>query len=330
MPCCLKCCFCCFPPTNEYPKIIYTSVIQQEKYSTDGESDAVQQSPVHVPVTKIFQTPKTFQERLSHSQLGDDNELDVVTEQPWDMSKVQKNDDFIFHRGDLDDYDDDDDGEKPEANRLSIRSANDFSAHYDDHIMVDPNRSHDSIGKILRTPELTLDRRRIQSFRSMCRSQSSGCSKETDFFAQLNIKLKQEINIPQSLELPCIHYTLYYSKENTCLTVHIGKAAHLSTTYKVDSSNPFVIAYLLPSKKLAQQSPIIQSTYNPVFNYVFKFCGVAEVAKQVLVIKLYINNINHFIGGVVHQLENVDHFGNSIVREISQFDELSSLRVSYL
>lgn len=353
MPLCVKRCCCC-PPTSDdsYPKIFYGSVSQEDQESTDhgspghgspGELQSV------VPVAKIFKFPQKFQELSPHPQLDDNNEgfiRPVITEQPSTcrgISMTLQNDGFSFDPGDLDSEDNEEEDDRVDsvACKRKVSFATDYSNVYqkspeesneedsDDMLVYSGVRassipSHVNVGSIERTPEHTLLRKCDVPRPRRC------SSLQTNFAAEISLKLKQEMMMPQSPGSPSIHFALYYDKQNSCLTVHISKAVHLYTSSPVDSSNPYVMTYLLPCKNTMQQSPSIKGTHDPKFDYVFKFFGIdpEAVEQQVLVIKVYINNVNHFIGGIIHELKNSDLFGNSIIREISEFDEHSSLKVS--
>jgi len=229
---------------------------------------------------------------------------------------------------------------------MSIRESSTSSKQYadDDDISSDESygtygasmsasarvRGSISYGRIERTPEHTLDRSIMKSplLRS---SRSAHASVYRNVLAEINQKLKTYELVPDVSEIPSVHFALYYDKKSKCVTVHISKAVNLCTSFPVANSNPFMMAYLLPSKSMVQQSPSVRSTYNPLFNYVFKFFGMEDesIKNHVLVIKLYINDINHFIGGVVLELEDADLFGTGIVKELCQFDEHCSTKVNY-
>ena len=186
-------------------------------------------------------------------------------------------------------------------------------------------------GRIERTPEHTLERNTVKS-PLMRSSHSAHASMYRNVLAEINQKLITYDLVPDVPVTPSVHFALYYDKKSKCITVHISKAVNLCTSFPVANSNPFMMAYLLPSKSMVQQSPSVKSTYNPLFNYVFKFFGMDDEAikSHVLVIKLYINDINHFIGGVVLELEDADLYGTAIVKELCQFDEHCSAKVNCL
>ena len=244
------------------------------------------------------------------------------------MSKSSLEGGFYFDPGDLKDnscgegFSDENDGGEDDSSGGSRDEDDD-----QDYKSFEAQKlTRHSIGKILRSPEQTGATK--SNFISMPRPYLlASDSMKVSFPAELNQKL-EKIFCHESPEIPSIYFSLYYDKPNCCLTVHIKKASHISTACPVESSNPFVMAYLLPNKNMVQQSSIMECTHDPIFNYIFKFfCD--DVVGQVLVIKLYVNDIDHFIGGVLHELEKTDLFGNNIVQEILAFDEQLCSMVSF-
>ncbi len=368
MPFCIKCCpCCCLTSDTSHPKILYGSLNQQEDEADGVVSEADSSDlPSVIPVTKIFQFPQSFQDLSPRPQIGDGKhgfKRPVIAEQPRvvrGMSMNLQNDGFSFDPGDIDnddgedeEYDEEDEEEEDyeedvyddddhNTSGMSIRESSNSSKLYADDDFISSDESYNeaaslpvrgrgppSFGRIERTPEHTLERSTHTKSSIVRSSQLVHASKFRNVLEEIS---QRHINpLPSSLlEVPSVHFALYYDNQNKCITVHISKAGNLCTSFPIENSNPFVIAYLLPSKSNVQQSPSIRETHDPLFNYVFKFFGMDgdSIKHQVLVIKLYINDINHFIGGVVLELESADMFGTSIVKELCQFDEHCSAKVS--
>ena len=175
--------------------------------------------------------------------------------------------------------------------------------------------------KIERSPEATLKRDVKPSY---CNPELMRLRSNTE--SSVKMKLK-ELKSP---ELPGVHFSLYFDEAKHALIVHINQAIHLPTNRPIESSNPFIQVYLLPTKREIQVSHAIKRTHNPVFDCVFKFSKLTldVLKRQMLVMRLYLNNLSHFIGGVVYEMEEANVHGEKIVVRVSEFDEDESQKVS--
>ena len=133
-------------------------------------------------------------------------------------------------------------------------------------------------------------------------------------------------------EHSCVHFSLYYHESNQKLVVHLKEASRLPTSRPEESSNPFTEVYLLPNKGVVHKSHVETKTHSPVFDETFKFTELDshDIKKQTLVMRMYINERSHFIGGVLYPLESAAMNGDLVKVPISEFDEEESLRVSQL
>ena len=353
----MKCCpCCCFRSDTSHPKILYGSLNQQEDDVDGAFEENSRDLPSVIPVTKIFQCPPTYQELSPHPQIGDDEhgfKRPMINEQPRvrGISMSLQNDGFSFDPGDLEEDDNEEedvdeeevyDDDEQYTSGMSAQESSTSSRQYFDGEYISSDDSYSisatgpvsakprgsiSFSHIQRTPEHTLERS-IQ--RPLARSSELvNASMYRNVMEEINQRLRKDEIVPEVSDVPAVHFALYFDKKNKCITVHISKAVNLCTSFPVSSSNPFMIAYLLPIKSLIQQSPSVRATHDPLFNYVFKFFGVDDntINQQVLIIKLYINDLNHFIGGVVLELQDADLFGTGIVKELCRFDEHCSMKV---
>ena len=133
-------------------------------------------------------------------------------------------------------------------------------------------------------------------------------------------------------EHSCVHFSLYYHESNKKLVVHLKEAFRLPTSRPEESSNPFTEVFLLPKKGVVHRSHVETKTHSPVFDETFKFAELDshDIKKQTLVMRMYINERNHFIGGVLYPLESAAMNGDLVKVPISEFDEEESLRVSQI
>ncbi len=134
----------------------------------------------------------------------------------------------------------------------------------------------------------------------------------------------QEINIvPPSPGLRTVQFSLYYYQTESLLMVCVKNARHLPTSQIVESSNPLIQVYLIPTKRNIQQSKCIKRTHNPMFDSIFHFdeLDIDLLRKQRLIIRIYINDLKHFIGGILYSLEGANLFGETVFAEISTFNE---------
>lgn len=132
-----------------------------------------------------------------------------------------------------------------------------------------------------------------------------------------------------SLKKPSIHFSLYFYEKHHVLIVHILKAVHLPTKRSEFACNPFVQVYLLPNKTEVQESCTVNQSLNPAFDQTLRFTYVSlEMLKhQTLVFRVYINDTQHFIGGVLYPLETADLFGSANAVDMIKFDEQEGLKV---
>ena len=132
-----------------------------------------------------------------------------------------------------------------------------------------------------------------------------------------------------SPEIPCVQFSLYYDESSEKLILYLKQAFKLPTRCPVDSSHPFTEVYLLPKKTEVHRSHMVLKTHNPIFDETFKFTKLvpSEVEKQTVVMRMYISEQNHFIGGVLYPLESANMDGDLIKVDMLEFDEEESLRV---
>ncbi len=128
---------------------------------------------------------------------------------------------------------------------------------------------------------------------------------------------------------PELHFTLYYNTDRHSLSVHLEKIIHLPTKQPMASTDPYVSLYLLSRSEGAFATHKAIKTHTPIFDFMatFRQVGTEELESMVVVFRVYVNHVNHFIGGLVHPLHGAS-FGNTIVSVIERFPEEDSLRVS--
>ena len=131
---------------------------------------------------------------------------------------------------------------------------------------------------------------------------------------------------------PTLHFSLYYDLQRQVLTIHLHKATNLPAKDQRCTSNPFVVAYVEPSKVEICHSKIIYKTLNPTFDEMFEFKNLTpdEVRKQTIVFRIY----NHdkyaksdFIGAVVLPLREADLLGVTVGVIIDE--KADTFRVGY-
>ena len=338
--CIQKYCCCCCPgilshtSDQKYPHIAYGRIQLQDKESGKAVESPHQKifrypKPIEkgiksVPYQRIFQYPQQQQLYSIHPQLDQSSQFDsdvtsVVSQQPHleyndgigDSTKTQD----LTSKKQLSGYSPygsmEDIGAKigfVDVAKLSVYVESDET----DSLHI-PQR-HDS------GPGLVS---RARSVSPLLPSMPS----INDMGIELQKKSLQPIY--PSPEAPCIHFSLYYDENSQKLVVHLKRAFKLPTSRPEESCNPFAEVYLLPKKNYVHKSHILMKTHNPVFDETFKFADLDlhVIRKQTVLMRMYINERSHFVGGVLYPLESASMDGDLIKVAISDFDEEESLKV---
>ena len=361
------CCYCCpqlLTQQKQYPHIVYEQV--KNSRESDEFNSFVAESPIkQVPIERIFKQTYTHgsQEFPVHPQIGYTSSEDfdsssgvsgnihrVITEQPRtrkqsqymqptmvsepaeeldhdrlsiEMSSVLQY--SLSPHSSLEDLDADlgfiDASSVIPVESMSISSGTTTSSHYKPEI------------RITRTPDGTLERPRRsmrQSFVDISSLQQPMTRMVTSHSESALHQKASAITRHTSPQYPCVNFALYYDDQHSTLIVHLYQAHKLPTKRSEEASNPFVEVYVLPRKFDIQQSHTASRTLNPVFDQAFKFTNIPvnEVENQTIIFRIYINDKNHFIGGVTFPLEHANMIGDLHIADIIKFDEDEYLRVS--
>ena len=142
----------------------------------------------------------------------------------------------------------------------------------------------------------------------------------------------EQVRQSSSPHRPCMSFSLYFDEKRNNLIVHLLKAFRIPTKRAQCASNPFAEVYLLPAKGEAQESRLLHQTLDPIFDQPFNFMNLSvdEVKRQMLVIRIYLHNKHHFIGGVLFNLEKANLYGSSNTVDLTVFDEEEGLKVSLI
>ena len=190
--------------------------------------------------------------------------------------------------------------------------------------------SEDRSIRICRTPEMMLHSELDESDSPLpLHTESLPMSASKIFLPPIHRRSLQVTS--QSLHRkPSVHFSLYSDQKHHVLIVHLLKAFHLPTKRAESTCSPFVELYLLPNKTVVEESCVVHQTLCPVFDQTFKFTNMTEenIRKQMLVLRIYINDTQHLVGGVLFPLEGANLFGSANKVDIITFDEEEGSKVS--
>ncbi len=337
------CCCCCWEKLSERNKHEYPH-IQYEVLPTDRDSKEPFED-THAPIEKIFKYPQKYREFSIHPQLeaeDDDSQL-LIVEQPRSTIQLKEFEaslsDQSFSLGTaVHDSELPGDYSSEEESDLSYGgSMEDIDA--DVGFVVDSylSRQHvatdsDDVMKTKRRRAETFKKcyhpKKMDSLRlsgSMPKSLSV-VRRVSDNTMEQRLK---EIGFKPKPITSGVQFSLFYDKLKSVLIVRVHHILQIPTSRPAETSNPFVQVYLLPMKIDIQQSHIVERTHNPMFDSIFNFgkLSIEDLRRQMMIIRIYINDLNHFVGGVIYSLDNADLHGESAVVEISKFDEEECLKV---
>ena len=315
--CIQKYCCCCCPGIlndtgdQKYPHIAYGRLHLQGEEKLESRKGVKS-----VPYQRIFQYPQPQQQYSIHPQLDKDQFVgvpSVISQQPHSKEYSGEVSESPFLIQEL----------------MSKKQPLDYS----------PYGSMDDIGAEIGFVDMAKSSVYVESDEPednpalACRARSispllSSIPSVSDVGTELQKRSLHPV-CPSSLEAPCVHFSLYYDDKNQKLIVHLKQAFKLPTNRPEESSNPFTDIYLLPKKGNVHKSHIQVKTHNPVFDETFKFTDLDPhvINKQTVVMRVYINERNHFVGGVLYPLESASMNGDLIKAPISEFEEEQSLKV---
>ena len=340
--CIQKCCCCCYPGLSnytsdqKYPHIAYGRIQLQdkEKFETRKKVESVPYQKVFdcpksvgkgiksVPYQTIFQYPQPQQHHLIHPQLDQSSQFSS------DVSSIVSEQPHLKERGGvIGDSDEPQDfmNKKQVPNYYLCDSMDDIGAEIE---FVDTAKLSIYAGSnevdSLRIPQ--------QCESGICRARSmSPLLPSILSINDMGIELQKKSLQPiyPSSEVPCIHFSLYHDDNTQKLIVHLKQVFKLPTGRPVESCNSFAEIYLLPKKNCVHKSHVQMKTHNPLFDETFKFTDLDlhMIRKQTLLIRMYVNERSHFIGGLLYPLESANVNGDLIKVAISVFDEEESLKV---
>lgn len=337
--CIQKYCCCCCPGISsdqKYPHIAYGKIQLQdkEKFESQKTVESPHQKIFHypkpvekriksVPYQKIFQYPQPQQSYSIHPQLDQSSQLDsgitsVVSQQP-----------HLEHSGGIGDSDETQDLSKKQLVEYSpYGSMEDVGAKvgFVDVAKLSVYVESDEADSLYTPQRCDSGPGLVSRARSVSPLLPSMPS-INDMGIELQKKSLQPIY--PSPEASCIHFSLYYDETSQKLIVHLKQVFKLPTSRPEESCNPFAEVYLLPKKNYVHKSHILMKTHNPVFDETFKFADLDlhVIRKQTVLMRMYINDRSHFVGGVLYPLESASMDGDLIKVAISEFDEEESLKV---
>ena len=130
---------------------------------------------------------------------------------------------------------------------------------------------------------------------------------------------------------PALHYSLIYDIQLRALNVHLQEATNLLAKGASGSVNPFVAAFLLPSKEVIRQTEVVEKNSNPYFDTVLTFKGIAlkDVHQMILVLQVFDHDRflkDQLIGTVVASLKEADLYGSLVTARINGDMELMEVR----
>ena len=331
------CCYCCHQKDKaRYPHIHYGQLSSEHRDPDDHQ--APPKTPV--PIDTIFTHPQKYRQFTIHPQLEDsEKNKEPIIEQPRrrGISMTLQQDSFSFNPDDEDiteeesEYEEDD--QEPVSDLSLYRSMEDIGVDlgfvdsctggyyqttdfYNYDTLLQPSVASEKGSPSFNKRSTYPGAPRIRSYTATLRSLSSVVDPPPE-------KKIDVIKSPPTPPLPGVHFSLYFDETKSSIIVHVNQAVRLPTNQPVESSNPFIQAYLLPKKSDVQQSHSIERTHDPVFDCVFKFSEInpSILNMQIVVIRLYVNDTSHFIGGILHSLEEANLFGDKIISPILEFDE---------
>lgn len=338
--CIKKYCCCCCPvggsSERKYPHIAYGKIQSQDEEKFENMEGVKSTSPqkifrhpktierqiTSIPYEKIFQFPQPQQysihPQVTQSSQFTGSEPSIISQQPHlkasssDSGESRESEGVVNNRPRLDysPYDSMDDiGAEVEFVDMARSSM---------YVESDANDS-------LRVPQYSSPAHRRRSPSPLCSSIRVPSVSEVE--TELRRRSLQRVSA--SPEASFVHFSLYYDENNDKLIVHLKQAFRLSTSRPEESSNPFAEVYLLPKKKTVHTSKSQVKTHNPMFDETFTFTDLDPqvVRQQVVLMRIYINERSHFIGGVLYPLESASMNGDLIKVGISEFDEKESLKV---
>lgn len=283
---------------------------------------ATQPEPITpVPIQKIFQHPQSQHHFPFHPQLGSKDDLSVVHHQPYSGGCSE-------HSGNI----------SESHKSCSVVEEMDFSyGETTDETGAEIGYIDTARPSVYVESSITNSlpvRQHFQSSPVLRRAQSKTPSPLPSLQSLGNVETeyrKRPLQIfrQPSPESPCVHFSLYYDENIQNLIVHLKQASRIPTSRPEESSNPFVELYLLPKKSDVVKSHTERKTHNPVFDETFRFAELNshEIRKQTIVMRMYNNERNHFIGGILYPLESASMNGDLIKVPITEFDEEDSLLV---
>ena len=337
--CIQKYCCCCYLGISshtsdlKYPHIAYGRIQLRDKEMFEAREKV--QSPLyqkvfhhHKPVEKgiksvpyqtIFQYPQPQHPYSIHPQLDQSSQFDSDVHVPSIVNQQPHSDGC--------------DSDKPQ-DFMNKKQPSDFS----------PYGSMDDIGAKIgfvdmsmyvgsnETDSLCIPQRCESGPGLVCRGRStSPLLPSIPSINVMGMELQKKSLQPvyPSSEVPCIHFSLYHDEYSQKLIVHLKQAFKLPTSRPVQSCNPFAEVYLLPKKNYVHKSRVLMKTHNPVFDETFKFTDLSlhAIRKQTILMRMYVNERSHFIGGLLYPLESANMNGDLIKVPISVFDEEESLKV---
>lgn len=332
---CNACCCCCKRITKEksskYPHIFYGQLVQQQERHTDQIPG---QNPSSESIVKRgYKYPQKYREYAIHPQLGGESKDEpVVTEQPHEARQspgAKQTARYFVVAEDIDGSSivaEDIDGASYHSTTsngsISYGSMEDVDSDMDVGFVDRGQRP--SLSVIERSPEATLNRGEHLQFPS---SRPRQVVKIRPLDPSLLKKL-EELQPAASPEISGVQFSLYFDEIKAMFFVHVKKVTNLPSQRPALTSNPYVQIYLLPAKSEVLHSQSIDGTHNPTFDQVFRFTNLSvdNLRRQMMVMRFYVN-VNHFVGGLLYNLENADLAGNKIVEHISEFDEEEGLKV---
>lgn len=339
--CVQKYCYCCCPGIfnkQAYPHIEYGRVEPQgddkELFERESGSKTNLEPVTPVPYERIFQYPQPQRHISIHPQV-DSNEdesnstASVVRQQPHAQQHSEYSDTESEKSG------------QSIEEMISRKQRLGYSPYGDsmedigaDIEFVDVAKHSSYVASDV-TDSLTIPRRREPSpgvARACSRSPSPLPNIPSLIDVGAELRKKRQLVRQSSPEIPCVHFSLYYNESNQKLIVHLKQVFKLPTSRPEESSNPFAEVYLLPKKNEIHKSHTEFKTHNPVFDETFKFTDLNphELKRQMVVMRIYNNERNHFVGGVLYSLESASMTGDLIKVAFSEFDEEESLRVTLI
>ena len=328
---CCCCCMALFDSNSKmYPHIEYGRIQShsEDKDSEDNNYLSNAKSVASVPCQKIFQYSQLHRQHSIHPQL-DSRDGQIVLQQPY-MKGYSEQSDTASIAG-ISNFPHEE--MTPMIGSMSLEHSS-YGGSMDDIGAeigyVDMAKSSRYVDSNLSTPLFAQHQLESHLVPTIAQPRSaSPFPGILDAGTELR-KRSLPLAFPNP-ENPCIQFSLYYHENNRKLIVHLKQVSHVPTSRPEESSNPFTEVYLLPVKNIVHKSHVEIKTHNPIFDETFKFTELDshDVLKQTLVMRIYINDRSHFVGGILYPLELATMNGDLIEVPISKFDEEGSLRVRH-